>query len=104
MSMGSILFQVVWIVSLQATKVALVSSQKNISSCKMCKDAKRKDRSYIKDFQRSCRPIQIGYQDYLKFGKTSVLNFLLTVNRLTFRMNVLLSSFGFIIRHIFIDH
>jgi len=90
---GTLLFQGTLVILLQASKVILVSSIKNIRSWENGTWGKRKDRNYMKAFQKSCRPFYIGYENYFRFTRKCVFIFLWRVYRVTFRVNFVLSKF-----------
>lgn len=90
----TILFQGIFVILLQASKVLLVSSIKNVRSWKLQNWGRAKDRNYMRAFQRSCRPLYIGYENHFRFTRNCVLNFLWRVYRVTFRVTFLLRNFS----------
>lgn len=87
---GTMLFQGTWVVMLQALKVVLVSAIKNINSWNNKNWGKRKDKTYMAAFQKSCRPFQIGYENHFRITRNSVINFLWRIYRVTFWVNFVL--------------
>ncbi len=83
----TVFLQALWVVVLYASKVAIVSSMKNIMSWRNGNWGKRKDRQYMAAFRKSCRPFQIGYKNHFRISRNCVLNFLWRVYRITFRTN-----------------
>lgn len=90
---ATIMFQVSWVIILHASCLFVVFSQQTIRSWKTNTNWGTKENTKLmRKFAKSCKLPKICYEDYISYGRKSVLNYLKALYRKTFRVVCALKS------------